>query len=199
MTLDSPSILERMHPVEGWLNDDEAALLIATAAAALRAPGERPAIVEVGSYCGRSTVVLGLTAQAACPGAKVYAIDPHTGTYGAVGDDQRNGPPTLERFTRNIADAGLTDVVVPIVAYSYKVHWDDPIRLLFVDGLHDAANVARDFNQFEWWVERGGYVAFHDYAPHFPGVAAIVDGVLAGVKYRRVDQAGSLIVVQRNQ
>ena len=82
-------ILERMRQVEGWLEDDEADLLIAVTARALAAPGERPAVVEVGSYCGRSTVVLGSVVRAVRPEARVYAIDPHQGQV--VGRVDRGG------------------------------------------------------------------------------------------------------------
>ena len=52
-------ILERMRAIEGWLSDEEGDLLIAAAVRALDARrADRPAIVEVGSYCGRSTTVL---------------------------------------------------------------------------------------------------------------------------------------------
>jgi predicted O-methyltransferase YrrM len=190
-------ILERMRPVEGWLTDEEADLLIAAAARALAAPGARPAFVEVGSYCGRSTVVLGSVARAVCPRAKVYAIDPHQGQVGAADRKLYSGPPTLERFTRNLADAGLHDVVEAIVKKSYEVAWEGPIRLLLIDGLHDYANVARDFRHFEPWVEPGGYVAFHDYADYYPGVVAFVDQVLAAGPYRRVSLVQSLIVVRK--
>src|SRR5258708_2525014 len=100
-------ILERMRQVEGWLEDDEADLLIAAAARALAAPGERPAVVEVGSYCGRSTVVLGSVVRAVRPGGRVYAIDPHQGQVGAADGQLYAGPPTLPRFVHNIAAAGL--------------------------------------------------------------------------------------------
>src|SRR5258708_7821544 len=100
-------ILARMRPVEGWLTDAEADLLIAAAAQALATPGERPALVEVGSYCGRSTVVLGSVAQALCPRARVFAIDPHLGQIAAPDGSHQQGPSTRERFGRNLAAAGL--------------------------------------------------------------------------------------------
>jgi predicted O-methyltransferase YrrM len=193
-------ILERMRRVEGWLEVDEADLLIAAAVRALMRvePSERPAVVEVGSYCGRSTVVLGSTIRAICPRARLFAIDPHDGQVGAAGKVQ-NGRPTLERFSANIAAAGLEGVVVPVVKRSYEVDWEGPIRLLFIDGLHDYSNVARDFGHFERWLEPGGHVAFHDYADYYPGVVAFVDERLAGGRYRLVDRARSLILLQKVQ
>lgn len=190
-------ILERVRPVPGWLEDDEADLLIAAASEACRALPDVKAIVEVGSYCGRSTVALGSVVQALDPEGAVYAIDPHEGEVGAVGLDARQTAPTFQRFRRTIARAGLGDVVHPIRQRSYEVVWDAPIRLLLVDGLHDYENVARDLRHFEAHLAPGGLVAFHDYADYYPGVQRFVDEVVAGGGYRWVGRARSLAVLQR--
>ena len=62
------------------------------------------AIVEVGSYCGRSTVVLGSVVQSLrLDDARVYAIDPHDGKLGALDQGVEQLPPSLDKFHRNIA------------------------------------------------------------------------------------------------
>jgi hypothetical protein len=190
-------ILARMRSIEGWLADDEADLLIAVTARALAAPGERPAVVEVGSYCGRATVVLGSVARAVCPRARVFAIDPHDGKLGAA-DRYVTVGPSLEKLKANIAAAGLTDVVEIVRAAAPQVPWEGgPIALLLIDGLHDYAHVAQDFSHFEPWVADGGLVAFHDYAGYFPGVVAFVDELLASGRYQRVGMASSLVVLRK--
>lgn len=190
-------ILDRMRRVEGWLEDDEADLLIAATAEALRTLPAPHALVEVGSYCGRSTVVLGSVAQTLGAEATVYAIDPHEGTVGAADQGLKTGAPTLDRFRRTIARNGLTDVVELIQDYSFNVEWDRPISLLLIDGLHDYENVARDLRQFERHVVPGGFVVFHDYAAYYPGVQRLVDERLADGTFRKVACARSLMVVQR--
>jgi predicted O-methyltransferase YrrM len=190
-------ILTLMRKIEGWLEDDEADLLIAAAARALAAHPEAPAIVEVGSYCGRSTVVLGSVVRAVAPSARVYAIDPHDGKVGALDQGVEQGAPTLERFRRNIAEAGLGGVVETVKKYSYEVSMEREICLLLIDGLHDYANVARDFYQFEPRVVAGGLIAFHDYAHYYPGVQAFVNEILDSGGYRRVCCARSMMVVQK--
>src|SRR5207248_960770 len=52
-------ILEAMRSIDGWLSDEEADLLIAATTSALQKLPAPHVIVEAGSYCGRSTVVLG--------------------------------------------------------------------------------------------------------------------------------------------
>lgn len=190
-------ILSRMRAVEGWLDDDEADLLIAAAAHALATLPGPAALVEVGSYCGRSTVVLASVAQSVAPDARVYAIDPHDGVVGAADQGVVKGAPTLEKFVRNITAAGVEGLVSVITKCSYEVEWERPISLMLIDGLHDYVNVARDFFHFEKWVADGGYVAFHDYADYYPGVQTFVNEILRGGQYRRVECARSMIVVQK--
>jgi len=191
-------VLEMMRKVEGWLEDDEADLLIAATARALRAHPGPHAIVEIGSYCGRSTVVLAAVARALERGTRVYAVDPHDGRVGALDQRIEHGPPTLERFRRNLQLAGIADLVDVLTQPSYEVSWSGGlISLLLIDGLHDYANVARDFFHFERFVAPGGLVAFHDYADYYPGVRAFVHEVLGGGDYVRVHCVRSMMVVQK--
>ncbi len=189
-------LLARMRTIEGWLDDDEADLLISVAARALNLLTPKT-IVEIGSYCGRSTVVLGTVSQTLSPGSKVIAIDPHDGRVGATDQEIIDGPATLETFKRNIANAGLEDVVKIIQKYSHEVAWDEPVCLLFIDGLHDYTSVARDFRHFEKWVVPHGSVAFHDYADYYPGVQAFVDEILRTGTYRKVKLVNSMMVVEK--
>ena len=154
--------------------------------------------MEIGSYQGKSTVLFGDVVKACSMEAKVFAIDPHEGIVGAVGQDLQLLPPSLELFKRNIENAGLSEVVELINNYSYNVHWKTPIALLFIDGLHDYHNVARDFWQFSNYIHIGGYVAFHDYGYYYPGVQAFVDEILETGTYRKINHADSLIVMQKS-
>ena len=189
-------VLARMKGIEGWLEEDEADLLIAATRAAC--PGGRPlgAIVEVGSYCGRGTVVLASAARAFGREARVYAVDAHDGRVGAADQGIRTGPSTLDRFRRNVADAGVADLVDAVVARSYDVAWDESIGLLVVDGLHDYPNVARDFLHFGRWLAPGAYVAFHDCADYFPGVQAFVHELLARPDFEMVSCVRSMMLVR---
>jgi len=100
-------------------------------------------------------------------------------------------------FNKNIEEAGLTEVVELIKDYSYNVQWEKPISLLFIDGLHDYPNVARDFWHFDKWVSLKGYIAFHDYSDYYPGVRTFVDELLITGNYRKINTADSLVVLQK--
>lgn len=191
-------VREAIAGIEGWLEPEEADILMDAAARALAEGGGRKSIVEVGSYQGRSTVALGSVARALRPGeAKVYAIDPHGGLVGALGQDLAPTEPTLDRFRANIAAHGLDGVVEAIVARSTEVAWDRPIDLLFIDGLHDYVNVALDFFHFERWLVEGARVAFHDDAPYYPGVSAFINERIASGRYIQEAGAGSMTVIRK--
>ncbi|HEY5988425.1 MAG TPA: glycosyltransferase [Streptosporangiaceae bacterium] len=189
-------ILQGMDGVEGWLERDEAALLTMTAAQALtRDPAG--AIVEIGSYCGRGTAVLGGVVAAAGSRTSVHAVDTFDGLVGAAGAGLRRLAPTLDRFTANIAAAGLSGVVQVHQGRSGEVELREPIGLLVIDGLHDYASVAADFRRFEPQVTHGGFIAFHDFAEYYPGVLTFVREVLRQGGFEQVAHVGSLIVLRK--
>jgi predicted O-methyltransferase YrrM len=190
-------ILERMRRVEGWLFDEEADLLLAAVVRAVAEIPQPATVVEVGSYCGRSTVVLGSALQALAPTVRLHAIDPHEGEIGAPDSGVSRTEPTLAKFTHTIAEAGLTDVVELVQQRSYETDWKRPIAFLLVDGLHDYANVSRDFHHFEPWLVPGAYVAFHDYSDYWPNVKAFVNELLSGRRYERIALAASMILVRQ--
>lgn len=188
------TILAKMRKIEGWLADEEADLLIGATTHALAGLPEARAVVEVGSYCGRATVVLAGVVKVLRPAARVWSVDPHDGKLGTA-DRYVSVGPSLEKLKANIAAAGLAETVEIVRASAPEVPWEEPIALLLIDGLHDYASVARDFAHFEPWLAVGGCVAFHDYAGYFPGVVAFVDELLANGRYRRMALAGTLIVL----
>ncbi len=127
-------VLSLAAEAEGWMSDDQGRRLYA--AAARCRPGGR--IVEIGSFRGRSTIVL---ASAAASGVEVVAVDPH------AGNDR--GPQELtgfaaeaagdrEAFRANLERAGLASRVRHVPTFSADAHGevDDPIDVLYIDGAH---------------------------------------------------------------
>jgi predicted O-methyltransferase YrrM len=144
--------------IEGWLLPEEGAALAELAA------GKR--VLEIGSYCGLSTVCLGRTAK------HVTAVDYFDGRGTPM---PRN---TLPEFERNIARYGVAERVC-------VVHPEDPYPLpeydlAFIDGAHDCASVAADIERACSVLAPGGLIAFHDYEHRaHPDVAEAVDELIA--------------------
>jgi predicted O-methyltransferase YrrM len=141
----------------GWMNDAEGFLLYQLA----RKCSGRGAIVEIGSWKGRSTIWLGHGSRDGC-GIRIHAVDPHTGSP----EHQRDASQvwTFDEFQQNILAAGVDDVVVPHVDFSVNAarNFHEPIEFIFIDGLHDYDSVKADFEAWFPKVIEGGVMAFHD-------------------------------------
>ena len=194
----SMPILQRMKQVEGWLDEEEGDLLITASARSVSSHPPGSALVEIGSFCGRGTVVLASVVQSLGLPGSVYAIDAHDGKVGALDKGVRVLWPTSEILRRNIDRFGLDAEVRMISGRVTDIEWDQHIAFLLIDGLHDYPNVARDFYRFEEWVLPGGYVAFHDYADYFPGVKSFVNELLAQGGYFKIELVKSLILLQKD-
>lgn len=192
-------LLSEIQKIEGWLSDREASLLIHSTLSMLQLFPDFPNVVEIGSYHGKSTVLFGKILNTLSPTSALYAIDTHDGLLGDEDIGLATFPPSYDHFINNISHAGLTDFTHIIKGKSCEVHWNKPISLLFIDGLHDYRNVAMDFCHFEEWIELGGFVVFHDYADYFPGVKKFVREILDTGQYLKVDQSESLIVLQKEK
>jgi len=162
-----------MSKVDGWLRPDEARLLFESTVAAVR---EHPgAIVEIGSYRGRSTVLLACAARTLGGGRVVHAIDPHEGIVSPIA----KAPPTWNTFMANVKAAGVWNYVDPICKKAEDVDWKSPIAALYIDGLHDYENVRANFEQFSPFVSVDGAILFHDYDSElYPDVTRFVEAMV---------------------
>ncbi len=189
-------ILATMRTIPGWLEDGEAELLIAAVAHITRRNIART-VVEIGSFQGRSTVVIGATLRALSPESRAFAIDPHGGVVGSADARLNHGSPTYDAFLANVDAAGITDMVIPVRSLSYETPWSAPIDMLFIDGLHDRLNVERDFRHFAPFLTTEALVLFHDYAPYYPGVMDFVDDLVANEGWAVISGSGSMRMLHR--
>lgn len=145
--------------------------------AALEATASVPGapIVEVGTYCGKSSVYLGAAAKQA--GSTVVTIDHHRGSEeNQVGwahhepdlvDPEIGAMDTLPTFRRTMFEAGLEDVVTAVVGDSPGVAawWATPAAMVFIDGGHGDEPAAADYRCWSPVVAPGGVLAIHDVFP----------------------------------
>ena len=158
--------------VKGFLDPSEGARLYQLAAeSAALGP-----CLEVGSYCGKSTIYL----AAACgqAGQQVFAIDHHRGSEehqlgeeyhdSSLYDSQVEKMNTFPEFRRNLDRAGLTDSVVPIVAGTQAAgrHWRTPLGMVFIDGGHSEEAALTDYRTWAPHLVPGGILAIHDIFPN---------------------------------
>lgn len=203
----------RAHAVaaRGFMPPDEGdALYEAACAAGAACPGL--AFLEVGSYCGRSTVWLGAAARV-CD-TVLFAVDHHRGSEENqpgwewhepdLVDPQVGKMDTLPHFRRTIHDAGLEDVVVATVGLSPTVAraWRTPLAFLFIDGGHGVEPARLDYEGWTPHVAVGGTLAIHDVFPDpadggRPPYEEIFVPALGSGRFRLESAVGSLRILRR--
>ena len=163
--------------IPGFLGESEARLL-GIIAACVPCAG---AIVEIGSFKGKSTVMLGKVAVHYGLGPLV-AIDPHNFNNAEL-DEHRTSPDatSYHEFTDNLRAAGMSQFVEVHRAFSTDIApgWNRPIRFLWIDGDHSYGGAKADFDGFARHLAPGGVVAFHDALHEFAGpIRVFVEDVL---------------------
>jgi MMP 1-O-methyltransferase len=161
-----------INTVKGFLDADEGAALYEHA---LVAANLGP-LLEVGSYCGKSSVYLG----AACKRKQtiLFAVDHHRGSEEHQLGEEYHDPDLYDsrfakmdsfpQFRDTLARANLEDVVVPMVAPSELVarFWSTPLGLVFIDGGHSMQAALNDYRSWAGHVVRGGLLVIHDVFPN---------------------------------
>jgi predicted O-methyltransferase YrrM len=206
----SQALRERAIASKGFMPPQEGDALYdaaVTAATAVDGP-----MVEIGSYCGRSTVWLGAAARAA--GTVLFAVDHHRGSEEnqagwehhdpSVVDPRTGRMDTLPVFRATIEDAGLEDVVIAIVGHSPVVarYWTTPLSFLFIDGGHGDEPARLDYEGWATHVAPGGTLAVHDVFPDpadggRPPYEQIYLPALRSGRFTEIGATGSLRLLRR--
>lgn len=200
MTTTDPEITPRtaweaVAGVSGWMTEGQSDALFAAAAAA----PEGGSIVEIGSFQGRSTIVLALAAPAS---VSIVAIDPHAGNDRGPQEidgyaDEAEGD--HRTFVANLSAAGVADRVTHLRAYSDAALGDvaGAIDVLYIDGAHRYAPARADIVAWGSRVNRGGRMLIHDSFSSIGVTAAIVRELAFGRSFRYVGRSRSLAIYDR--
>jgi predicted O-methyltransferase YrrM len=161
-------------PVPGWLGPAEG---LALAEVCHERPGTAT-IVEIGSFLGKSAIVLAGARQLRGTGI-VHCVDPFDGSgdafsmafYQAIADSDVS--PLRHRFDAHIARAGLTDRVHAHqgTAASIAAGWTEPIDMLFLDGDQSPEGARLAYDSWTPFLRVGGIIALHNSSerPYHPG------------------------------
>ncbi|UCF93213.1 MAG: class I SAM-dependent methyltransferase [Desulfobacterales bacterium] len=198
---------ELVRSVKGFLDEAEGRCLYEFALQGSR----RGPCLEIGSYCGKSTLYLGLACQK--NNSILYAIDHHRGSEEQqpgqeyfdpdLFDPQTGRVDTFKEFRKTIERAGIEDAVVPMVCRSEVAahRWATPLSLVFIDGGHSYRSALTDCEAWSGHILSGGYLIFHDIfqdpqkgglAPYRVYMRAIASGL-----FRELTRVKSLGVLQR--
>jgi predicted O-methyltransferase YrrM len=163
-----PRLRAHAEAAPGFMPADEGeALFVAARHVASLGP-----LLEVGSYCGKSTLYLAAAARGS--GAPVITVDHHRGSEEhqpgweyhdpALVDPAAGRLDTLPRLRQTLRCAGVEDDVIVVVGRSARVarHWRTPLAMVFIDGGHTEQAALADYHGWSPWVLRGGLLAIHD-------------------------------------
>ncbi|MFJ4013832.1 class I SAM-dependent methyltransferase [Streptomyces sp. NPDC090026] len=205
-----PDVLAAFEAAKGFMPVDEGLALYAAAieAGALGLP-----LLEVGTYCGRSTLLLADAARRT--GTVAVTVDHHRGSEEQQPGWEYHDPETVDpeiglmdtlpAFRRTLHRAGLEEHVVAVVGRSPQVArvWGGKVGLVFVDGGHTDEHAAGDYEGWGPRVAEGGLLVIHDVFPdpvdEFTGQAPyrIYLRALASGAFSEVSATGSLRVLRR--
>jgi hypothetical protein len=176
--------------VEGWLTEAQARRLFA-AAAAVPAGGR---IVEIGSFRGRSAIVLARGARA---DVEVVCIDPHVGSDRGpreIAARPALGETDLQAFRSNLERAGVSERVRHVRDFSALAlqAFDGPVDLLFVDGAHRFGPARADLVRWGARVPDGGRMLVHDAFSSVGVTLALLTSVVPARSWRYLGRDGSL-------
>ncbi|MDD8011863.1 MAG: class I SAM-dependent methyltransferase [Acidobacteriota bacterium] len=132
--------------------------------------------LEIGSWCGCSTVILGAVVRGH---GRLVCVD----WWRGEGDDH-NAAASAHRdifrvFWRLVSRAGLANVVVPMRGRSDVVLpmlMARQFDFIFIDGGHDYETVLHDIRQAKRLIKRGGMICGHDFST-LPCHAGVVQAV----------------------
>ncbi|HWJ60545.1 MAG TPA: class I SAM-dependent methyltransferase [Acidimicrobiales bacterium] len=181
--------------VEGWMTPGQARRLW-TCARTVR-PGRT--IVEIGSFRGRSMVVL---ASAAEPGVELVAIDPHAGNDRGPHEFEgfeEQASEDHDVFNANLENAGVRDKVRHVRKFSHDALDDVPgeIDLLYIDGAHRFKPALDDIKRWSAKVRPGGDLLIHDSFSSVGVTGAIGVSLLANPGWRYLGRSESMTHYRR--
>ncbi|MFE0806405.1 class I SAM-dependent methyltransferase [Streptomyces sp. NPDC058794] len=204
------AVLAAFEAAKGFMPAHEG---LALYAAAVEAGGLGLPLLEVGTYCGRSTVLLADAARRA--GVTALTVDHHRGSEEQQPGWEYHDPETVDpelgvmdtlpTFRRTLNRAGLEEHVVALVGRSPQVAsvWNSPVGLVFIDGGHTDEHATADYEGWAPHVADGGLLVVHDVFPdpadEFTGQAPyrVYLRALASGAFTEVSVTDSLRVLRR--
>ena len=159
--------LAKYKDIKGFMPEHEGKALYKWA----RKFSEYGPLLEIGTFCGKSSMFLSEGAQA--NNQYVYTIDHHMGSEEhqvneeyfdiEIFDELSKRINSFPLFLENINNFGIKNIV-PIVNESSLVaeSWNSPLAMVFIDGGHSLETAMNDFMSWHEKIISGGALVIHD-------------------------------------
>ena len=146
---------------ERQIGSEEQEVILRTFAEASSRPGCQ--FLEIGSWCGDSTLILGKVAQA--NRGHLFCIDWWKGNKGTELEKIASQTDIFSFFWKRICDQRLQDVVIPIRARSdvaLKILKSQSFDLIYLDGDHRYGSILKDIQRCKSLVRENGIMCGDD-------------------------------------
>ncbi|MCX4749412.1 class I SAM-dependent methyltransferase [Kitasatospora sp. NBC_01287] len=204
----APEVLAAFTAADGFMPLDEGLALYAAAVEAAERTGLP--VLEIGTYCGRSAILLADAARRT--GTVALTVDHHRGSEeqqpgweyhdASLVDPEVGLMDTLPRFRRTLHRAGLEPYVIALVGRSPQIAalWGGRVGLVFIDGGHTDEHAGGDYQGWVPHLAADGLLVVHDVfpdpadggqAPYRVYLRALAEG------FEEVSVTGSLRVLRR--
>jgi predicted O-methyltransferase YrrM len=150
-----------VESVPGWMLEGQEKYLFEK----VKSLPDGAVILEMGADRGRSTSAMAL----ACKGTskRIISIDTFAGNDGIMGKTYD----FYHEWRGNLERLGVGDRATGIRGYTFDVlpTWDTMVDFAFIDASHEYIDVLNDLKLIYPFVKKGGWIAFHDVEPGWPG------------------------------
>lgn len=188
-------VFDAVADVQGWMSRAQAGRLW-DCASELQAGDS---IVEIGSFHGRSAIVL---ASAAPAGVAITTIDPHAGNDrgpqeidGFVDEAEQDH----QQFLTNLRAAGVDGRINHLRQFSDTAHGgvDGEVTVLYIDGAHRFAPARSDLVAWGARVAPGGTMLVHDSFSSVGVTLALLVTTMVNGRFAYRGRSGSLAQFER--
>lgn len=182
-------LLREAETIEGYLSPNEMRFLALITAY----PAASGDVLEIGSFKGKSTIILAKAAVLAGD-EKIYAVDPMTAPS-ATDPDLRGDASSFTDFQTNIERHNVADRIEFYQTFSYELAktWTRPLRFLWIDGDHTYKGTKLDFDGFAPHLANGGILAMHDVLHEFDGgIRVFMEDILLSPNFGACGFCGSI-------
>jgi predicted O-methyltransferase YrrM len=143
--------------INGWLSENEGNELSKLSKGKI--------VLEIGSYCGRSTVAMS-------EAKVIFSIDPH--------DSSTTEPHpkinTLPIFLKNVTEIPIIPLLGRIEEIE-KYLIPETFDMVFIDGDHSYNACLRDISIAERIIKKGGIITIHDYGTGYSQLQDVTKAV----------------------
>lgn len=191
-------LLQKANSIKGWKHFEEIKLIAEVAEKVAKSCETTDLVVEINSFYGKGTVVLGSIFKQHQPAVKILAINHlmmETTEKNGVLPFEENQIDTLKTSLESFEVDDQVEVVFENDQYQ---NWKTSIAFLLIDGIHNEERLLDYYNNFKEQLKSDSYLLVHDYVKHYPGVVMFVDNLIEEGKVKVFKKEGSLIALNHS-